>query len=340
MRILAIALVLTAVFAADAAASDFDVAFDTIVKGRAKPAIVLTPDTGIKAMVVKLTDDLGKVQRIKIGRFAPNKAKRIGFRHAKGHRSYDAELDVTWANGEKQTFTLDFTATRMGELKLSIKAEDVDLDERTLACRITNPARSIQLKILGQSGDVIEEITETFDEPLAPGEPLEVSWPELKEDILRMDLRITDVAGFWTGIKITPFSIEIPHDEVEFESGRANVRDAEAPKLKRTLGHLNTALAKHGTLLQLKLFVGGYTDTVGGAASNRELSNRRARAIASWFRKNGVKIAIYYQGFGEAALAVQTPDDTEEAKNRRALYILSSHVPTGKDTPGHNWHRL
>ena len=75
---------------------------------------------------------------------------------------------------------------------------------------------------------------------------------------------------------------------------------------------VNDALKKHGTLLALKFYVAGYTDTVGNASYNRELSTRRARAIAGWFRANGLKIPIYYCGFGEDVLAKTTPDETDE----------------------------
>ena len=174
----------------------------------------------------------------------------------------------------------------------------------------------------------------------APGTALELAWPEVEGDIVRMDLKVTDVAGFWVGMQITPFSIEIPHEEVVFESGQAAVRDSEAPKLQTTLGHIRKALDTHGTLLQLKLFVAGYTDTVGGAAYNKDLSTRRARAIAQWFRKHGVRVPIFYQGFGEGVQAKPTPDETDEPANRRALYILSSQVPSGKDVPTNAWKKL
>jgi outer membrane protein OmpA-like peptidoglycan-associated protein len=75
-------------------------------------------------------------------------------------------------------------------------------------------------------------------------------------------------------------------------------------------------------------YVAGYTDTVGSTADNQALSERRARAIADYFVKRGLTgMPIYARGFGEGALAVKTADDVPEAKNRRALYIVSSFMP-------------
>ncbi|HEX7596686.1 MAG TPA: OmpA family protein, partial [Polyangia bacterium] len=59
---------------------------------------------------------------------------------------------------------------------------------------------------------------------------------------------------------------------------------------------------------------------------------KRAAAIATWFRKNGLRIPIAYEGFGEFALLVATPDNTAEPRNRRVDYILSIEDPVLKAT--------
>ncbi|MFW5966579.1 MAG: OmpA family protein, partial [Persicimonas sp.] len=69
-----------------------------------------------------------------------------------------------------------------------------------------------------------------------------------------------------------------------------------------------------------------------------KLSNDRARALARWFREAGLDIPVYYQGFGESVLAVDTPDETEEPKNRRAVYVLgNAQPPTSETFPKSNW---
>ena len=82
-------------------------------------------------------------------------------------------------------------------------------------------------------------------------------------------------------------------------------------------------------------------DTVGDAASNQGLSERRARAIAAWFRQRGFRGAVWYQGFGEGVLAVGTPDETDEPANRRAIYVLAADKPPVSDVlPRQAWKRL
>ena len=78
----------------------------------------------------------------------------------------------------------------------------------------------------------------------------------------------------------------------------------------------------------ITLFIAGHTDTVGSASANLKLSQERARSIAGWFRKRGVRLPISYEGFGETSLAVKTADNVDEARNRRADYVLSDGPPT------------
>ncbi|MGB0589727.1 MAG: OmpA family protein [Myxococcota bacterium] len=314
---------------------------DAVVSGKQKPAIVLEPAAALKKLTVTLTREGAKKQVLRAGRVAVGKTKRLGFKSPVGVHEYNARFQVKWADGSDTDFTTTFKVTRVGKLELAIGPGDVDMEARRMVFRITNPVAKAELILLGERGRRIGIEEVDFDsEP--PGSPLELTWsaPAGGADIVRMDLKVTDIAGFWTGMQITPFSIEIPHDELEFASGKAEVRASEAPKLERTLGLVRDALAKHGTLLALKFYVAGYTDTVGNAAYNRELSNRRARSIAAWFRAHGLKIPIHYCGFGEEFLAKQTPDETDEPANRRAIYILTSQAPTGAPFPGSKWKRL
>jgi len=313
----------------------------TLVSGKAKPEIALSPVIHIKRIEITLTAaDTGETQRLKAGSIKARQRKALNFKQDSGTTAYTADIEVLWEKGDTDRFKLEFSATRVGELKMQMEVEDVDLGGRKVQARATNPIQSVELKIFGENDKLLWEGDESFDPPVASGENAAIAWDELAGEIIRMDYKLTDVAGFWTGMRISPFSVEIPHEEVVFDSGRSNITDTEAPKLERTMAAIQDALKKHGTLLELKLFVGGYTDTVADKASNRSLSLARAQSIGQWFRHKGLKIPIFYWGFGEEVLAVQTPDETEESRNRRAVYILSTHAPTGRDVPYNSWKRL
>ena len=74
---------------------------------------------------------------------------------------------------------------------------------------------------------------------------------------------------------------------------------------------------------QTHITVVGHTDTSGSADYNQKLSVRRANvAIEAMVDMGARRAAIQASGVGENDLAVQTPDNTKEAKNRRTVIGL------------------
>jgi outer membrane protein OmpA-like peptidoglycan-associated protein len=138
--------------------------------------------------------------------------------------------------------------------------------------------------------------------------------------------------GAFRSFSLFPWSVYIPHEEVNFATDSSAIAASEAPKLQASLTKIGDALAKHKDLGAIKLYIAGHTDTVGAAKYNLGLSLKRAQAIADWFRKNGLRIPIAFEGFGEQALRITTPDNTDEPRNRRVDYILSVEDPVLKAT--------
>ena len=149
--------------------------------------------------------------------------------------------------------------------------------------------------------------------------------------MLRLELRATSSDGASGGVRLVPWSVHIPHEEVVFETGKSDIRPSEEAEARRQLSEDRRRgrrrRARPSPTLPVKLFIAGHTDTVGGNADNRKLSLERARAIAAWFRDRGLPLPIAYAGFGEDALKVKTPDNTDDAANRRADYIVGVEEP-------------
>ena len=155
-----------------------------------------------------------------------------------------------------------------------------------------------------------------------------------------------DQVGYWMSVRLVDFHVEIPHDEIEFPTAAFDVPIDQAEKLDRVVMQVQDELNKFRkelgdprAAIDAELYVAGFTDTVGKAGDNDALSLKRAEAIARYFWSNGVGIPIYYAGFGEHGLAVATPDETDEPKNRRARYILTNTRPR-LDMGGRQWKRL
>lgn len=67
----------------------------------------------------------------------------------------------------------------------------------------------------------------------------------------------------------------------------------------------------------------GHTDTVGNPAANLDLSDRRARRVAAYLVEHFdvPPQRLLTRGMGEEGLAVPTPDQTDEPRNRRVHVV-------------------
>ena len=60
-----------------------------------------------------------------------------------------------------------------------------------------------------------------------PRATAEVTWPAEEGRVLRISLKAFDTSDFYTGVDLFPWRVDIPHEEVNFASGRADVPAAE-----------------------------------------------------------------------------------------------------------------
>jgi outer membrane protein OmpA-like peptidoglycan-associated protein len=242
---------------------------------------------------------------------------------------------------------LCFTAVadaRKPALAVQVDKNDIDLAARTVSFRLNRSAESAELTVCDEAGNELAQRVDVFGGAPA-GTVLSISWPELPKGVenFRIDLKFTDTDEFWVGLSICRFQGHIPHEEVVFESGKWEILPGERPKLDEAIPKIiemverSKACDDQGNAL----YVGGYTDTVGSVADNRELSRKRARAIAQYLLAGGLakkKISVYVRGFGEEVLAVPTGDSVDELRNRRADYIVSNFPPV-MPGPG-SWARV
>lgn len=143
------------------------------------------------------------------------------------------------------------------------------------------------------------------------------------------------VAAITSGLKPTPaavraagqrgLSAELPQDGlasidlvVHFASGSARL----SPDATATLDNLGRALASPD-LAAYRFRVEGHTDTVGGDAPNQSLSQQRAQTVIEYLEhRRGIAPArLQAAGYGKTRLAVATPDQTPEPRNRRVRIV-------------------
>ena len=310
--------------------------------GGKKPALVLNPSYAVKRLKIVMKGALkGRTVRLKSGAIRPGGQKVLSWKQSVGMERWNATFTVQYHGGNADTFQLEFSSTVYPKISSKISKDMVHLDEQMLEVRLNQPAKKVEIQVIGDDGKMMYSGVEEYED-MEANTPLQVHW-EQKAGIrvLKINLRVWSVFGFWIGTEITPFEVDIPHEDVEFEFGKSHIPTGEIPKVQHTLSLLREKLKRYGGLVQLQLYIAGYTDSVGSRSANQALSEGRARSIAQYFRTNGVRIPIFFQGFGEDAQAVPTPDETKERRNRRAVYVLSASAPAKQAAiPRSQWKRI
>jgi outer membrane protein OmpA-like peptidoglycan-associated protein len=330
LPVCALALSVAAGLVPVAHAQGIEVRFSTRVASGEKPTLTLRATEALTSLSVELQDDTGQTTRARFGVLARGASRTVALPAVPGRRRYTGKVVVTRA-GRTSESPLTFETVVAPRLEISIDKARVDLANRRLEVRLSRPAARAEIKVVGAIGGspLVETEQDLGGRPA--GEILKISWPapaaQADAEIGRIDLRLHDTDGFHAGISLYPWSVHIPHEEVNFATDSAAVAASEEPKLEASYRKIAEALARHRELGPIKVYIAGHTDTVGKDTYNLQLSERRARAIAAWFRRRGLRLPILYEGFGEYALREATPDETGQIRNRRVDYILAVEDP-------------
>jgi outer membrane protein OmpA-like peptidoglycan-associated protein len=297
-----------------------------------KPSIKITAQQPVTRLTVTLTrlDDDAKFT-LAAGPLKRGQVAALPFGDGKpGRARWKGALDATFADGSGWNSELTFETATTGEMRVTYARERLDLEARTVEIQMSRPAGRAEVKVFGEDGAQLGAGAATFARE-APGTWLRVGWTQTKPgSVFKIELRAVAADGIATLVKLVPWSIAIPHEEVNFESGKAVVRPSEEPKLDASYGKILEAVErarKADPSVAIRVFIAGHTDTVGKSDDNRRLSLERAKAIATWFRDRGLPVPLSYAGFGEEALKVKTADNVDEARNRRADYVVSIEEP-------------
>ncbi len=296
------------------------------LEGKRTPTLEVHVNHPIASWAVKLDRDDGERYAFS-GRERPGAVKRFPLPQPAGTRRYQGALEVSFPDGQVGTLPLDFSVQVLPGLALTLREEDVDLEKRSLTFTLSRPAKRAELTVEMDTGDL------AFDGEVAlhgepAGTPIRLGWPSKPGRVLRIHLTAYDTSDFYDGVELTPWEVRVPHEDVGFLTGSAEIPKAERGKLDESAAKISDALKKYGRLAKIQLYVVGHTDTVGSEADNLALSAARARSIARYLRQRRLKLPIFFTGVGEALPAVPTPDETDEARNRRAEYILALDPPT------------
>ena len=171
-------------------------------------------------------------------------------------------------------------------------------------------ARHISAKLSRPEGDVYVSLHVEQDNDTTPAwaeivivemKPMDSGLVMVNADSLASDISRTGHASVYG---------------ISFDTGKADVK----PESVGTLEEIAKLLQKSA---QLKLYVVGHTDNVGNLASNQDLSQRRADAVAQLLSAKYGVLAARLRAIGDGPSAPVASNDSEEgrAKNRRVELV-------------------
>ena len=223
--------------------------------------------------------------------------------------------------------THDFAS--IDPMQLNINLRELTPEMHEVMLHTTRPFTKAAAVVTAEDGSIIAEV----EQPVNHAKDYRLVWEPSQKKPAVIEIKVSDEAGAWASSTI--FYFQIPHTDIVFDTGKHAIRADQTKHLKETQERIVEILNRPNlSKFAADLYITGYTDTVGSASSNDKLSLARARSIAQWFASNGLNIPIYYRGAGERGLAEPTPDNTPNASNRRAVYILSNQPPMDTDVLG------
>ena len=107
-------------------------------------------------------------------------------------------------------------------------------------------------------------------------------------------------------------------NDINFETGKADILAESFP----TLDAVGALLVKWS---QLKIEIGGHTDSRGGAAKNQKLSQMRADAVKTYITQKYSQLdASQYtvRGYGKSKPIAPNTTPENMAKNRRVEFVI------------------
>jgi uncharacterized protein (TIGR03382 family) len=329
----------------------FNYEFSRVTDEKSQAYVILRANQDLKEMEVTITGDRQTIRK-KIPPLKAGKEFKVAWTQNGDNSAY--ELKIVSSEGEANA---NFEVARgagkpsggggagggggVGKVTAMATASDLLYDHKA-AYTTTFEVSGYEFKVYNTDGDVI--FSDSGSGGWKAGERIDLKW-DSGDDVFLVKVRFEGAQGQYGEHILAPMAIEIPHTEVVFDSGKAIIKGEQSPKLDEAaavamhkLASVENAKKAVGNLLEgagyvPKLFISGYTDTVGKPGDNQKLSEQRAKAIADYFHSKGVWSEIYYTGMGEKGLRVQTADSVDEEKNRRAVYVISFSPPTGSWFP-------
>jgi outer membrane protein OmpA-like peptidoglycan-associated protein len=319
-----------------ASAADLQFGYPNHLEGGDKPGLFITPPRAVGELDVECTQG-DQVFHWNEQGLPGGATKKFFWERDPAHPSAECVIQARFADDTAEGIVLNLDFTYGASMSVDLGSASVDLDAMTVSIDVTAPVDRAELVAYGAGKEILSQREVGLGG--GPGR-VDIPWVGDPSEVVILEIKLWSGSS-WAGFTYSPWFLDIPHEDVIFDTNSDRIGEDQEHKLQRTLTQLQEVVEKYGDLVPVKLYIAGCTDTVGSHAHNAELSRRRARSIGHWLRQHGFTYPVYYHGFGEQLLAVPTGDEVEESRNRRALYLVSSNPPpAGSGIPSAGWSAL
>lgn len=324
---------LHSVLISTALANDLDIGYDAIISKGMSPTLYITPSADIKEIKIGIDANGKHYDFVKTGEPA-GQEMAFSWKADPNATMVNAEIYAVFSDGYVAEAIMPMEFSYGAGLTVDYASVKADRQKEEISVRVSQQVQTAEIVAYGAEKKVLDQQTLSLN--AGPGE-IVLPWVGGVRDTVLIDVTLRNADSF-AGFTYSPWYLDIPHQDVLFESNAYIIDESEEWKLESTLKELQEVLRKYGSVVPVKLYIAGCTDTVGDASHNKKLSNQRAKAISDWLRGHGYDAPIYYYGFGESLQAVKTGDGVDESANRRVLYIVTSD--TQPDLPSVSWRQL
>lgn len=329
-------MILPLLLSFSAYAGDLELGYTPNLGANEKPALIAVPPRPVDELYVNCEVG-GKSYEWTKKALAAGAQQRFEWPRNPAITSADCYVRVRFKDGSVEELSIPITYEYAQALSVDLSRAKADVKAHTLTVKATGYVAEAEIVAYGVGK--AELARKTVPIGAGPGE-ITIPWAGDASEVVLLTVTLRSGSS-WAAFDFSPWYLEIPHEDILFDTNSDVITKDEEWKLERTLQQLAEVQEKYGDIVPVKLYVAGCTDTVGDSAANRELSRRRAKAIANWLRAHGYDKPIYYYGYGEGYLAVPTGDGVDEVRNRRAVYLVgSSPPPSGSGVPSADWSAL
>ncbi len=328
-----------ALFGSSASAQDLQMGYSPDVEEGAAPDLIVTPERPLRELrvVLQMGADPGSAQTFTYRDIAAGQAVVVTWEGTVSASEARAEIRGVFQDGFVSNYVVPMSWTVGASLEIDMDSIEADIETGRLSVEVSGRVDTAELVAYGAYRKELSRQHISVDS--GPGR-IHLDWEGDLKKIVVLDVSLRNETSF-VAFEYSPWYLEIPHQDVLFETNQSVIPPEEEWKLEESLAELQAVHEMYGEMIEIKLYIGGCTDRVGMANSNRDLSARRARAIGRWFESHGYRTPIYTYGFGETWPAIPTEDGVDEPANRRAIYMVGTRppaVPPG--TPRAQWRPL